>query len=761
MAKANITAFDLQNGTDRTVYATWTWSKSNTKEYRCLWYYATGDGVWFKAEDTTVTSKQATYTAPSNATRVRFKVKPISKTYTKNKKTVSYWTADWSSYKYYSFSSNPPSTPPTPTVEIEKFKLTASVDNLDVNATKIEFQIVKDDKTIFKTGTATISRAAASYSCTVTAGGRYKVRCRAKDGSEYSDWSEYSSDLETIPAAPASIIYIKALSDTAVQIKWEKVSNASGGCEVEYTTVKGYFDSSNAVQSMTTNSWEYAEITGLETGQEYFFRVRAVNDQGKSGWSPVVSIIIGKEPSAPTTWSSTTTAIVGEDIILYWVHNAEDGSSQEYAEVEIIVNGVTYTYTVENTDNEDEKDKTSSYTIDSTAIRYDDGAVIQWRVRTAGITLAYGDWSIQRTIDVYAPPTLQLNVTDVDGNDLDALTSFPFYISGIAGPNTQTPIGYYVSIVTNESYETVDEIGNVKMITKGDTVYSEFYDTSDDLALELSAGSIDLENNVNYTVTCSVTMNSGLNAESSVDFTVGWEDKEYDPDAEIAFDEETLCVHIRPYCESEEGELYEGVTLSVYRREYDGSFVEIGSGLNNLNNTFITDPHPSLDYARYRIVAIDDATGSVSYNDIPGYLIGETAVIIQWDEVWSSFDTDSEDELEEPAWAGSMVKLPYNIDVSDSNNADVTMVKYIGRKFPVSYYGTQIGTTSSWRVDIDKSDKDTLYALRRLAVWMGDVYVREPSGSGYWANISVSFSQTHCELVIPVQFEITRVEGGA
>ena len=108
-----------------------------------------------------------------------------------------------------------------------------------------------------------------------------------------------------------------------------------------------------------------------------------------------------------------------------------------------------------------------------------------------------------------------------------------------------------------------------------------------------------------------------------------------------------------------------------------------------------------------------------------------------------------------------MLKLPYNIDVSDSNDSDVTLVEYIGRKRPVSYYGTQLGSTSSWKVDIPKYDTDTLYALRRLAIWLGDVYVREPSGSGYWAHIKVSYSQEHCNLVIPVSFEITRVDGGA
>ena len=47
---------------------------------------------------------------------------------------------------------------------------------------------------------------------------------------------------------------------------------------------------------------------------------------------------------------------------------------------------------------------------------------------------------------------------------------------------------------------------------------------------------------------------------------------------------------------------------------------------------------------------------------------------------------------------------------------------------------------------------------------MGNVYVREPSGSGYWATVSVSYSRKHNELTMPVTLAITRVddaEGGA
>ena len=154
-------------------------------------------------------------------------------------------------------------------------------------------------------------------------------------------------------------------------------------------------------------------------------------------------------------------------------------------------------------------------------------------------------------------------------------------------------------------------------------------------------------------------------------------------------------------------------------------------------------------------------TGAISYSDIPGYQVNEKSIVIQWDEDWTSFDSGPDGNvLSRPPWSGSMLKLPYNVDVSDSYNSDVSLINYIGRKHPVSYYGTQRGETSTWNVEIPKYDKETLYAIRRLAIWMGDVYVREPSGSGYWASIKVSFGQKHCELTIPITFNITRVEGG-
>lgn len=759
-SRATIKVFGLQSNTDRTMYATWTWTKSYTEHYQVIWNYDTGDGVWFIGNNSTTTDKQSLYTAPENAKRVKFKVKPISKKRKVNNKETAYWTASWSTEKIYDFSNNPPTSPSSaPSVTINGYTLTAELTNLDVNATNIQFQIVKNDISVFATGSSVIKTGSASYSCNVDAGNEYKVRCRAYRGKLYSEWTVYSANIATMPSTPSGITECRAVSETSVYLEWPAVKTAAT-YEIEYATEKRYFEGSNQTTTISNVETTKYEIGGLESGQEYFFRVRGVNDNNvKSGWSGITSIIIGKKPAPPTTWSSTTTAIVGEALNLYWVHNSEDGSSQTYAELELTIDDFTETRTIENSVEEDEKDKTSVYSIDTS--EYVEGTKILWRVRTAGITKVYGDWSIQRSIDIYAPPTLEMKVLDINNSLIDTLTSFPFYISALAGPNTQQPIGYHVNITSDEIYETVDNIGNQKFVSSGESVYSKYFDTNDALLLEMTPSSLSLENNINYTVTCTVSMNSGLTAEASYPFSVSWTEVTYEPNAEIGIDETTYSASIRPYCDNGYGVLVDGITLSVYRREFDGAFTELATNLDNVKNTYITDPHPALDYARYRIVAMANDTGVISYYDVPGYPVGCKSIIIQWDETWSSFNSMNEDSLEEPIWSGSILKLPYNIDVSDNFKPDSSLVKYIGRSHPVGYYGTQLGSTSTWNTVIDKKDEETLYGLRRLAIWTGNVYVREPSGSGYWANITVSFNQKHKVVTIPVTLSITRVSGGA
>lgn len=754
----DVTVFGLQANTDRTIVAHWSWTKANTDHYEYRWWWGAEGQLGIVGSEGSTEHQHSTFTAPANAERVSFYVKPVSKTYKSGDNDVSYWTSDWSTKVTYYLKDNPPITPPTPGVEIKKGLMTIVVNDLEEsNATHVEFQIVKDNGDDWLTDPIPVSYGSVNYSCNVDSGSDYKVRCRTVRDDKRSEWSSFSSEVGTAPAAPLGITICRAVTSTSVYLAWAAVSNANT-YDIEYATKYEYFDSSNSTMSKTDIETTSYTLTGLESGSEYFFRVRAVNDSGYSAWSSIEQIVIGKSPAAPTTWSSTTTAIAGEELVLYWVHNSEDNSKQTSAELEITIDGYTRTLTIPKQTPEDEEEETSSHEFDTSG--YPVGATLEWRVRTCGVTGEYGDWSVKRTIDIYAKPTLILRLTNQNGTLINTLTSFPLNVTGIAGPSTQTPVSYHLSIISNETYTTLDHIGNEKTVISGEVVYSKYFDISTNLSTAISAFDVDLKNNVSYTVDCVVCMDSGLTAEAKLNLSVAWTDISYEPNAEIGIDRESYSAIIRPYCEDGYNTLIEGITLSVYRREFDGSFVEIASGLPNTRSTFVTDPHPALDYARYRIVAVTDATGTVSYCDLAGHPVGEVAAILQWNEKWTDFDVTNDGVPKDRSWSGSILKLPYNIDVSNSHSIDAAMVEYIGRKHPVSYYGTQLGETATWSMDIAKSDKETLYALRRLAVWAGDVYVREPSGSGYWANVSVSFSQTHCETTIPITLDITRVEGG-
>lgn len=828
VSNATVTALGLQADTDNTYFAVWTWSGANTEKYEVEWDYYTANNQWFIGSHSSVehTSIQAsTYNPPDNATVIRFRVKPISKTYEQDNKQVSYWTAAWTAHKTCNVTKKEEAytlpTPQTPTVTISGYTMTCRVDNItDYNDSKgsvaVEFEIVRDDTVRSHSGTASLILYGAAYSCNIDAGYKYKARARVVQGQWYSEWSAYSSNTNSMPSAPSSITSCRAASETSIALSWNSVTSAES-YSIEYTTNKDYFSGSNATTTIDGIKTTQYTITGLESGQRYFMRLRAANAQGESGWTDIVSVIIGTKPEAPTTWSSTSTVISGEELILYWVHNSEDESIETLAEVEVYYGDEKITHTVANKESDTlEENRTSQYSI-STA-RFTEGTIIKWRVRTAGITREYGDWSTQRTVNVYAPPSLELSLLNKDKEPLYELTSFPFYINAKAGPDTQHPVSFNVSIVALNSYETIDEIGNFKMVIAGDIVYSGFHDISEALSIEMLPNNIDLQNGVDYRVDCVVAMDTGLTGEASQTFTVSWIDEYVIPNAEIMYDPEQYVVHLRPKCEyypyifykvnytnqqyvkstttiasiegisvdnaltttgeivyagylnnvlthfcivqSEEPVLVPDITLSVYRKDSDGKFVEIATGLKNKDNAFVTDPHPNLDVVKYRIVAISDDTGSVSYTDLPGYFINEKAIILQWNETWSGVTMTDDGSIVETAWVGSRLRLPYNIDISESNAIDMSLIEYIGREHPVSYYGTHVGSTATWSVEIPKNDKNTIYELRKLAIWMGDVYVREPSGTGYWANVEVSFNQTHREFTIPVSLKITRVAGG-
>ena len=826
---------DYQDDQHKTLYAQWTWDgtmkgyyesdgktlRDLTKEYRVIWRYRTkNSGPWFDGSDSTVTRKLATYSLPTNAVQVYIKIQPIAKTHKVNGKEAVYWTAKFCDAIVFNVSeteSHEPADPSTPTVSINNLKLRAELSTYDENTKLVEFEVIKvpvtGSSSRHKLVRVKVDKNLAVATVNLNAGCFYKVHARgiypttsgaadtllsnttSTKNAIFGVWSQYTSISGTRPATPKKIIKHSVETSESLIIYWEK-SDTATGYEIEYSTNKTYFDVSDQVTSVKHDSTEtHHVISGLEA-QKYFFRVRATNEYGESGWTDIYAAILGTRPSAPTTWSETTTALLTESVNLYWMHNSEDGSSQTKAEVRITVNGETTTvsptklstddtssyytcrpvkYTKDNlldSLNDVLLDSNESVLYSETTINLPEGAIVTWQVRTQGVRALWSPWSAQRSVTFYAPPTISLNIENDPDSDykMQTVRSYPVYVRGTVEPSTQKAIGYSINVLAGESYTTTSDDGTERFVSDGEVIYSKYIDSTkgseNTLVHKIMAGDMALEDGMSYILNVTASMDSGLTAEDTYLFYVNWDDTELLPNADVQFDSDLYCAYIHPYCADDTGELIDDVSLSVYRREYDGTFTLIADDIDNGDSTSVTDPHPALDYARYRIVAMSKDSGRIGYYDVPGIPVNISSILIQWDDAWSNLNLEDDNIMEtntwvsEPVWSGSLLKLPYNITISSDYGMDVSLIEYIGRKHPVSYYGTQLGESASWTAEIPRDDFETLYQLRRLAIYPGNCYVREPSGSGYWAQVTPSFNKDYNNMVIPVTLKVTRVEGG-
>ena len=194
-------------------------SLSTFDHYEVQWYYDTGDNIWFNGGSTTTKENQATYNAPENAIFIMVSVTPVSKKYRVNNTETSYWTGT-KAQKKYAIASDPPEKLSAPSVTIDQYKLTALIENIsDARADKVEFQVFNGTK-LTNSGSVTVQTCRASFSCTVSAGGEYRVRCRAINLNGTSEipgeWSAYSNSIKSVPSMPDAITVCKASSETSV-----------------------------------------------------------------------------------------------------------------------------------------------------------------------------------------------------------------------------------------------------------------------------------------------------------------------------------------------------------------------------------------------------------------------------------------------------------------------------------------------------------------------------------------------------------------
>ena len=765
----------LKSGSDHGLVAQWKHSKSSQAEgYEYDWEYTVDAKKWLPGSNGTTSVEEAKsgswfnneWTVPNDAVKARCRIRPVSKTKSTTKTktktkgssssstsiTTMYFSASWSSYKEHDFRNDKlPRPTVTATMNEAGTKATVAVEcnDADCNYCTITSELYAGKD---KSGNNkyTVKDKWANKSCP---GGRFSGEFDVPAGTTLyfraycsttttntkgdSDWA-YRVSAKAKPSAPKNI-KAQALSADSAKVTWT-AANGAASYTAQYKADDANFNSDpSAVTAVTVDGTTFSP-TALESGHRYYFRVKAVNNSGESGWcvndnnkAMTASCVLATVPDAPTTYETEPAFIVGESARMRWTHNSEDESDQTAAEVSI-------------NDTSVQAGVNDYYTLDLSS--YSDGTQINWKVRTKGAHTDWSPWSATRSFMVYEQPELSCTVrqTSEEGDTVDIenpLTSYPLAIVLDASGGGNQVAGYHVLIVAAEPLSYVDEFGYERVMGTGEVAFEMDYTTSDDpfVAIVTTAEGANLRDTGTYEIIADVSMKSGLRATAQPwRFMVDFDVEVPEPNAMVSFDPVDLVADIMPACYEvdENGEatttLFEGVTLAVYRIDDDGTLVLLRKGIPNDGISIVTDPHANFGECWYHVVATDIDTGVCNFAD-GGDDSPHSTAVVQWNESWQqAIDADDLGDRDYD-YSGMRIDGLYNIEHDENGGVQANDIEYIGREHPVSYYGTQLGYEAAFKVEFPHDDMETLKNARRLIALRDDAYVREPRGTGYWAHI--------------------------
>lgn len=196
------------------------------------------------------------------------------------------------------------------------------------------------------TGGAFTQIARVDYSRTLfyddnglSSGTEYCYRVRANNESGNSGYSNTScvTTATTLPNAPVRLT-ATAISSSRIDLSWADVSDNESGFEIERSADGRNF---SKIADANSNATTYSNV-GLNAQTRYWYRVRAKNGAGFSGYSNTADATTLAPPvNAPRPPSALTLSVVSaSQINLSWTDNADNETGFE---VERSTDGTNFT----------------------------------------------------------------------------------------------------------------------------------------------------------------------------------------------------------------------------------------------------------------------------------------------------------------------------------------------------------------------------------------------------------------------------------
>lgn len=591
------------------------------------------------------------------------------------------------------------------------------------------------------------------YACV----GSYSEIARADSVDSYSVTAMMKSEAPVwqggrVPHAPTGVSVNATSISGTVKIKWDWTWKDAQSAVISWADHEDAWESTDEPETYTISNTHAGEwnVSGLETGKRWYFRVRLVKGSGENGiygaWSALAMIDLSSAPAIPVLTLSQGAIPQGGSVSAFWAYVSTDGTGQAYAEIceaTLTGEGIRYGDVIATSET------AQHVTLYAERLGWQTGETHHLCVRVVSGSGRVSDaWSdpvpiiiadaLEANIDNTSLIESEITVEDNTRRVL-ALTSMPF-TAKITGAGTGGMTTLVIDRVEDYHIDRPDETDYNGFAGETIALFTQVGEEPITILREDLIGNLD--DGASYRLIATVSDSLGQSSSKDLTFEVHWEHQAVKPEGSVVMqDRIAMITPMAP-----EG-FAEGDTCDIYRLSADRPELIVSGG--SFGETYV-DPYPAIgEFGGHRIV----------YRTADGdYITADNEL------AWLDLTAEDGDILDLKFslidFEGEQIEFRYDVTHSNSWEKDFKETRYLGGSV-TGDWNKAVGRTASLKgATVTIKDQDTMKKFRRLASYPGICHLRTVDGSSFACDIQVNEDRSYGKETIRAEYSlsVTRVD---
>lgn len=587
--------------------------------------------------------------------------------------------------------------------------------------------------------------------------GTYAPIARADSVDSYSITSRMKSEAPVwqggqVPHAPTNVTVSPTSISGTVKITWDWTWRDAQSAVISWADHEDAWESTDEPETYMINNTHAGEwnVSGLETGKRWYFRVRLMKGAGETGvygaWSAQAVIDLSSAPAVPTLTLSQGVIPQGGSVSAFWVYVSTDGTSQAYAEIceaTLTGEGIRYGDVIASTET------AQHMTLYADKLGWQTGETHYLCVRVvSGSGRVSDEWSdpvpiiiadaLHAVIESTCLIEQEITVGD-NTRSLLALIAMPFTAT-ITGAGTGGTTILVIERAEDYHMDRPDETDFKGFAGETVALFSQVGEDPITINRDDLIGVLD--DGASYRLVATVKDSLGQSDTATLEFEVHWQHQAIMPEGTaIVNDRVALITPVAP-----EG-CVQGDTCDIYRLSADRPELIVSGG--SFGTTYV-DPYPAIgEFGGHRIV----------YRTIDG-----DCITAENELAWLDITAEDGDMLDLNFslidFEGEQIEFRYDVTHSNNWEKDFKETRYLGGSV-TGDWNKAVGRTASLKgAVVTIKDQDVMKKFRRLAAYPGICHLRTVDGSSFACDIQVSEDRSYDKDTVRAEysFSVTRVD---